>query len=103
MDKELKAILEGPQIPMAGRKGITGEIAGQIKISTNGLLTVIIDPIIDNSEITPHAAIMASIPTIPCMLENGKTSDTIFELSLLFMKLSRQLRDKSHEIRLEGR
>ena len=103
MDKELKAILEGPQIPMAGRKGITGEIAGQITINTGGIVSVIIDPIIDNSEITPHAVIMASIPAIPCMLVHGKTSDTLFELSLLFMELSRQLRSKSHEIRKEGR
>ena len=47
LDKELQKILKGPQIPMAGRKGLTGEIVGFVKVTNKDAVTVVADPIME--------------------------------------------------------
>lgn len=103
LDKELQKILKGPQIPMAGRKGLTGEIVGFVKVTNKDTITVVADPIMENSAATPNLVIMPSSTLIPCTINGLKTSDAVYELGLVFAELSRQLRKKSFEMREEGR
>lgn len=98
LDKELQKILKGPQIPMAGRKGLTGEIVGFVDA-----VTVVADPIMEDSAATPNVVILLSNSCIPCSIADMKTSDAVYELGLMFNELSRQLRKKSFEMKEEGR
>ena len=103
LDKELQKILKGPQVPMAGRKGLTGEIVGFVKVTNKDTVTVVADPIMEDSAATPNVVILLSNSCIPCSIADMKTSDAVYELGLMFGELSRQLRKKSFEMREEGR
>lgn len=103
LDKELQKILTGPQIPMAGRKGISGEVVGFAKVTNVDTITVVIDPILEDNAATPNLVIMSSSTLIPCTINGLKTSDAVYELGLMFAELSRQLRKKSFEMKEEGR
>ncbi len=103
MNKHLRAILHGPQIPMAGKKGITGETAGVLRIQDIPVLTIVLDPIIDKAPDTPHLAVICEAPVVSCKVAGMKTSDTLLELSVALQQMAIQLRRKSYELLEEGR
>lgn len=103
MDKEIKAILEGPQLHMMSRKGVTGEVVAFAKVTNEATITVVIDPIIETSADTPQAMLMMSSLQMPCNLKGMATSDAVYELALMFTNLSQQLRKASFAMKEEGR